>query len=389
MNEDTLKGQWSQLKGQLRNGKDRLTDGDIDQIKGGKHPAGEAAGVLREEPRPERAGPRELAGRVQDGLPRLIARNVPALVREIGRGRPPPPSPPEPGQPNNPGSAPGAPGQEKRARRNPAQPRTAPGAPLRHSASAADVSHASSRRRTRQPDRRAHRLPRRSRLPLAIERHAGGRGDAERPPAAHLLAGRRGGARGGPRRSAHRAPRRVGGLRRGSRPRARGGRRSPLRADLLVQGTTFRSGPACLRRPRSGRRGYGPLVPLGPARWPAAARAAVPGRRARAWGRAAASWIGSRPRRRARGPARSCSTAATSAPASPAARRPRARVLVQQMRQAPTRPAAGLRGRRRECEQGGIFAARIAPRPPALRRASRRARGGPDSIQYSRGGPAT
>jgi uncharacterized protein YjbJ (UPF0337 family) len=34
MNEDTLKGQWSQLKGQLRKQWGRLTDDDIDQIKG-------------------------------------------------------------------------------------------------------------------------------------------------------------------------------------------------------------------------------------------------------------------------------------------------------------------------------------------------------------------
>ena len=34
MNEDTLKGQWSQVKGQLRKQWGRLTDDDIDQIKG-------------------------------------------------------------------------------------------------------------------------------------------------------------------------------------------------------------------------------------------------------------------------------------------------------------------------------------------------------------------
>ena len=34
MNEDTLKGQWNQVKGQLRTQWGRLTDDDIDQIKG-------------------------------------------------------------------------------------------------------------------------------------------------------------------------------------------------------------------------------------------------------------------------------------------------------------------------------------------------------------------
>jgi uncharacterized protein YjbJ (UPF0337 family) len=36
MNEDTLKGQWSQLKGHLRKQWGRLTDDDIDQIKGSR-----------------------------------------------------------------------------------------------------------------------------------------------------------------------------------------------------------------------------------------------------------------------------------------------------------------------------------------------------------------
>ena len=34
MHEDTRKGQWTQLKGQLRKQWGRLTDDDIDQIKG-------------------------------------------------------------------------------------------------------------------------------------------------------------------------------------------------------------------------------------------------------------------------------------------------------------------------------------------------------------------
>lgn len=34
MNEDTLKGQWTQLKGHLRKQWGRLTDDDIDEIKG-------------------------------------------------------------------------------------------------------------------------------------------------------------------------------------------------------------------------------------------------------------------------------------------------------------------------------------------------------------------
>ena len=34
MNEDTLKGQWNQLKGSLKQQWGRLTDDDIDQIKG-------------------------------------------------------------------------------------------------------------------------------------------------------------------------------------------------------------------------------------------------------------------------------------------------------------------------------------------------------------------
>jgi uncharacterized protein YjbJ (UPF0337 family) len=34
MNEDILKGQWNQLKGGLRKQWGRLTDDDIDQIKG-------------------------------------------------------------------------------------------------------------------------------------------------------------------------------------------------------------------------------------------------------------------------------------------------------------------------------------------------------------------
>jgi uncharacterized protein YjbJ (UPF0337 family) len=36
MNEDTLKGQWTQVKGHLRKQWGRLTDDDIDQIKGSR-----------------------------------------------------------------------------------------------------------------------------------------------------------------------------------------------------------------------------------------------------------------------------------------------------------------------------------------------------------------
>jgi uncharacterized protein YjbJ (UPF0337 family) len=36
MNEDILKGQWTQLKGQLRKQWGRLTDDDIEQIKGNR-----------------------------------------------------------------------------------------------------------------------------------------------------------------------------------------------------------------------------------------------------------------------------------------------------------------------------------------------------------------
>ncbi len=36
MNEDILKGQWTQLKGRLRKQWGRLTDDDIDQIKGNR-----------------------------------------------------------------------------------------------------------------------------------------------------------------------------------------------------------------------------------------------------------------------------------------------------------------------------------------------------------------
>ena len=36
MNEDTLKGQWNQVKGQLRKQWGRLTDDDLDQIKGSR-----------------------------------------------------------------------------------------------------------------------------------------------------------------------------------------------------------------------------------------------------------------------------------------------------------------------------------------------------------------
>jgi len=36
MNEDTLKGQWSQVKGHLRKQWGRLTDDDLDQIKGSR-----------------------------------------------------------------------------------------------------------------------------------------------------------------------------------------------------------------------------------------------------------------------------------------------------------------------------------------------------------------
>jgi uncharacterized protein YjbJ (UPF0337 family) len=36
MNEDILKGQWNQLKGRLRKQWGRLTDDDIDQIKGNR-----------------------------------------------------------------------------------------------------------------------------------------------------------------------------------------------------------------------------------------------------------------------------------------------------------------------------------------------------------------
>jgi uncharacterized protein YjbJ (UPF0337 family) len=34
MNEDTLKGQWSQLKGRIREQWGKLTDDDLDQIQG-------------------------------------------------------------------------------------------------------------------------------------------------------------------------------------------------------------------------------------------------------------------------------------------------------------------------------------------------------------------
>jgi uncharacterized protein YjbJ (UPF0337 family) len=34
MNEDTLKGQWSQLKGQIREQWGKLTNDDLDQIQG-------------------------------------------------------------------------------------------------------------------------------------------------------------------------------------------------------------------------------------------------------------------------------------------------------------------------------------------------------------------
>jgi uncharacterized protein YjbJ (UPF0337 family) len=36
VNEDTLKGQWNQVKGHLRKQWGRLTDDDIDQIKGSR-----------------------------------------------------------------------------------------------------------------------------------------------------------------------------------------------------------------------------------------------------------------------------------------------------------------------------------------------------------------
>jgi len=36
MNEDTLKGQWNQVKGHLRKQWGRLTDDDLDQIKGNR-----------------------------------------------------------------------------------------------------------------------------------------------------------------------------------------------------------------------------------------------------------------------------------------------------------------------------------------------------------------
>ena len=34
MNEDTLKGQWTQLKGQVRKQWGKLTDDDVDQVQG-------------------------------------------------------------------------------------------------------------------------------------------------------------------------------------------------------------------------------------------------------------------------------------------------------------------------------------------------------------------
>ena len=34
MNEDTLKGQWTQLKGQVREQWGKLTDDDLDQVQG-------------------------------------------------------------------------------------------------------------------------------------------------------------------------------------------------------------------------------------------------------------------------------------------------------------------------------------------------------------------
>ena len=36
MNEDTLKGQWNQVRGHLRKQWGRLTDDDLDQIKGSR-----------------------------------------------------------------------------------------------------------------------------------------------------------------------------------------------------------------------------------------------------------------------------------------------------------------------------------------------------------------
>jgi uncharacterized protein YjbJ (UPF0337 family) len=53
MNEDTLKGQWKQLKGQIREQWGKLTNDDIDQIQGrAEHLVGriqERYGVARDE----------------------------------------------------------------------------------------------------------------------------------------------------------------------------------------------------------------------------------------------------------------------------------------------------------------------------------------------------
>ena len=55
MNEDTLKGQWLQLKGKVRQQWGKLTDDDLDQIQGGAEQlAGrvqERYGIARDEAR--------------------------------------------------------------------------------------------------------------------------------------------------------------------------------------------------------------------------------------------------------------------------------------------------------------------------------------------------
>jgi uncharacterized protein YjbJ (UPF0337 family) len=53
MNEDTLKGQWTQLKGKIREQWGKLTDDDVDRIQGQSEQlvgmVQERYGVLREE----------------------------------------------------------------------------------------------------------------------------------------------------------------------------------------------------------------------------------------------------------------------------------------------------------------------------------------------------
>ena len=84
MNEDTLKGQWTQLKGRVREQWGKLTDDDLDQIQGKDRAARRpAAGALWLGARRGQAGSGRLAARDASRDRRHLTE---ALLTVKGRG---------------------------------------------------------------------------------------------------------------------------------------------------------------------------------------------------------------------------------------------------------------------------------------------------------------